>query len=294
LLDAPRFGREAGLAANLTVAREAVREPGTDEGAPTWAVAAIADLAADDVRWNATKALRVLVETPEPIDELLERALDSHDHQQRQLAAIVLQQRVQEPSDRLLEVTLEGLRVDELPFRGRGRTNGADNEARATAFLLLHAERMRPQLVRGLNAEDLQERFLCAYILGRSRCYSALPLTCNVLIEHLHDNEIRNDARMAADALHSLGASAMHYLLFAESDADDQALCMLRLIQDDIASMPRDAEAHQRRRERHPHAHANYDPTYPVDPVFALRSNYLYGWQALARCREAGESGDGC
>jgi hypothetical protein len=75
----------------------------------------IADLAHDDVRYNACLALTKLVGIGAPAVPQLRDALASSDHQQRQLAAMVLRRLDVPPDDLLLAVSVEGLRHDHLP-----------------------------------------------------------------------------------------------------------------------------------------------------------------------------------
>jgi len=240
----------------------------------------VADLADDHVRWNAGKAMRRLARIGAPAVPALQTALDSPDHQQRQLAATVLRRLVETPSDRLLEVTVEGLRYDRLPW-GDGRfTPAAHNEREGTVYLLAHARRVWPALIMGLDSQDGQERFLCAFLLGRSHCPTAVPRTCEILIEHLRDNRISGDALMSVNALYGLGRLALPFLVLAEPGADRQARQLLELLQLDIARPPRDARelAERRRMQRVTRVYA--DPAIELD----LRRSGSIAWgDAMSR-----------
>jgi len=196
----------------------------------------IRDLADDDERDNATRAMPELVALGAAAVPALLRALDSPDRQQRQLAAAVLR-RIDglTPSRRLLEVTVEGLGHDGIPDN---RMPYVFNAAEGADYLARHVDAAADALVRALDSDDAQQRFLAAYVIARTGRTWALARTCGLLIEHLEDNDVPNDASLACQALFGLGAPALPYLREqAESPEPQQRRLAMRLA-DDIRGAP--------------------------------------------------------
>jgi hypothetical protein len=239
----------------------------------------VAALRDDEIPGNASKALRILSRCDNRILPLLEGALDSDDHQQRQLAAIVLRDRVDEPSARLLEVSLEALRIDDLPQDRWRITKGAENAGHATNYLLPRLPAVADRLIANLSSEDRQERFLSAYLLARGRDARAAPRVCEILIEHLRDNQLFGDAALSADALYQYGMVARPYLIHAELHADEQAHGLLRLLQYDRSRALDSDAARRERRKQHRWATEHYDPVIPADPGRIMGHNPPQRWE---------------
>ena len=170
----------------------------------------VEELASDTVWMNATRALDALWETNAPPLQALHAALDSSDYQQRQLAADILRRKTEgTPQRRLLEVTVEGLRDDQYPLdcvSERRTYTYLFNASRGVIFLVEHGQHARDLLLAGLDSEDYQQRFLCAYALGMNGIRDRLADTISVLLFHLQDNDIGQDACMSCRALYRLAA----------------------------------------------------------------------------------------
>lgn len=244
----------------------------------------IADLASDDVRLNATLAFLRLWHRP-PV-ELLEEALNSPDYQQRQMAAGLLRSaEAYQPSVRLLEVTVEALRDDVHPRdRVRGTWTPPVNASDAVPFLVKHAEVAKEYLLAALDSDDPQQRFLCAYILGMNGIKDELPTVASILIPHLRDNDIFQDACMACSALYRLGEDVRPYLLEAIPNADGQQEKTIQLILADLEGPPTSSEGRAERRRLQDISISVYDPAlqyevYEID----FRSYKKYVDKALRR-----------
>lgn len=230
----------------------------------------IAELADDDQPWNAIHATWALHEQGGAAAAALQDALDSNDRQQRQLAAHLLR-RIEsyQPTDRLLEVTVEGLADDSLPREQRaGRRHACVfvfNAKEGTLYLLEHARRAERYLVEGLQSGDAQQRFLCAFILGRSGRTGAIDDAAPLLIEHLRDNDIRNDAMMSAAALYGFGVDVLPYLAAAVKNADQQQFELIRLITLDITDPPTTPAALRQRKRLHHVTQVYHDPIIEFD-----------------------------
>lgn len=200
----------------------------------------VRDLADDDARGNATRAIPKLVALGVSAAGALERALDSADHQQRQLAAAVLR-RIEglPPSRRLLEITVEGLRHDGIP---KGVQPYVFNAAEGVDYLARHVDAAADVLARALDSDDAQQRFAAAYVIARTGRTWALDRTCGLLIAHLEDNDVPNDASLACQALFGLGAPALPYLRRVETSPDPQQRRLAMRLVDDIVA-PRSADA---------------------------------------------------
>lgn len=243
-------------------------ETSSDSGSQ--AEALIADLAHDDVRWNAEHAHWDLRAMDDPPIDLLEAALDSPDYQQRQFAAQILRYFDQEdPSMRLIEVTYEGLRDDQYPDGrdpARPTYNYLPNAAGGMRFLMKHHLKARKWLLRGLDSDDPQQRFLCAFVLGMNGVQDRLADTAAVLLLHLRDNDIPGDACMACPALYRLGPKVRPFLLAALDDADTQQEEAIRLLLLDFESPPETEDDLWRRLLMQNLTEHIFDPALEFDP----------------------------
>ncbi|HPF15619.1 MAG TPA: hypothetical protein PLJ12_15250, partial [Planctomycetota bacterium] len=204
----------------------------------------VQDLHDDDIRWNATDAFHMLDTCFPAAQGPLEAALHSDDWQQRQLAAYLLAKHFDPQASidpKFWEVLVEALADDDLP-------ETIPNAQQATRILTDYGEPALPYLVRGLDAMDSQQHFLCACILAWRGETQARAKTIQILIEHLQDNDFDCDARLACHALYTLGPPVQPYLEAAWSDADAQARPLITLILDELVLPPNTWEESQRRR----------------------------------------------
>jgi hypothetical protein len=222
----------------------------------------VADLLDDHVPGNATAARAQLTRAGAQVAPALERALASTDRQQRVLAALILWELPREPSLPLLEFTVGETR------------RGSDLTGAAVRWLLEHEPSARRLLTAGVGSEDAQQRFLCAFLLGRAGRRDALGRTCWTLIEHLGDNEIRGDALMAAHALWRLGEPVLPFVRAARPGADRQAGGLLDLVELDIHAPPGTRQELARRRARHDVTGVYDDPVVQLD----LRRSVVATW----------------
>lgn len=223
----------------------------------------ISDLRSDDVRWNAVLALNDLIwhRGPEKVP-LLEEALDSDDWQQRQLAAEALRLvRDHHPSERLCEVTVEGLKDDDLPglYDPKGCVF-AFNAASGVRYLLAHARSGTPYLEAALDSDDPQQRYLSAYVLGATGRYEQVEKIVKILIPHLKNDNVFENACMAAYALCHLGKPALAYLRPHVNAPDEQQRSAVKLIVKDIESPPETRADLVSRKRLHNLSSSIYDP----------------------------------
>lgn len=213
-----------------------------EDAAPLTAAEAetlVTALADDDTRSNANDAARELRWRHSPdAARALERVLDSPDLQQRSFAAMLLAYtNPAAPSPRLLEVLVEGLANNGYP-RSPEACNAIYDAAVGSRYLLDHAEAAKPFLIPGLRSEDLQQRFLCAFLLGQAGVTDELDRCVEILIPHLRDNSIPDDACAASHALYRLGPGVLPHLQAALKDADEQQRALIVLIARDLADPP--------------------------------------------------------
>lgn len=201
-----------------------------------WAVRLmIGELHSDDVRWNADKAIDLFNDYPrEMTTPLLTAALNSDDYQQRQIAAAILRDWPSfVPTDDLLRVTVEGLRNDWGDDHGYSTYTGF-NAHQGWEYLSRHGAEAEAHLAKGLESDDLQQRYLCAGLVAVTRRLSLLDRACAILIDGLGDDDVSNNAKLAVTSLMSLGEPALPYLEKAAEDDDAQrrqvALLMIRRI----------------------------------------------------------------
>jgi hypothetical protein len=250
---------------------------------PQVIVQAFAD---DNMRFNATRMMWNFYVARNRNDggvlasaiPALEEALFSPDWQQRQFCAAALRcLPYYNPSERMLDVTVEGLRNDELP-RGLRLADGArtwspvSNATAGTTYLLGHADLASDFLLDGLESDDDQQRFLCAYILGMSGHTRALPLAAEILIEHLQDNDIDGDAVWATAALYRFGPRVIP-ILERVRPADEQQRRAVSLILLDLLDPPDSRESLEGRRKILNLSTMYYDPAIEYEHGrVALRS----------------------
>lgn len=216
-----------------------------------------------------------------PIAEL-QAALDSSDWQQRQMASGLLwrllqpeDRRVQRPdiptwryesqgevTQRLLEVTIEGLRHDALPISEDGEFyNFVFNAGYGVRNLARHAVQARPLLEAGLDSDDRQQRLLCAMVLGLGGVAGSAALAAPILLPHLRDNDTPEDAKWAVHALYGFGEAVLPMLREALPDADRQQSELIELLILDVTSPPTS------RKELEARAALNSIATSVLDPA---------------------------
>ncbi|GAB4549069.1 MAG: hypothetical protein Tsb0013_10070 [Phycisphaerales bacterium] len=242
--------------------------------------ALIEDLRDDDVRWNADRAMDALVRMrPAPV-AALEAVLDSEDWQQRQLACQVLWRLYDgryypsreagappenpngvELSDRLLEVSVEALRDDEMPYGPRG--NAMLHNAKWCYFrLVTHAERAKAHLRRGLSSDDPQQRLLCALALGNGGVSECVDEVLPILLPHLEDNDIEKDACWCVRAIYRMGDAALVALVRAREVATDrQQRDLLELLILNLSGPPETRRELEARRRLNTITDTVHDPT---------------------------------
>ncbi|MFT3685587.1 MAG: hypothetical protein QM783_11770 [Phycisphaerales bacterium] len=211
---------------------ESVREIPLWQWQQRWAVSLyIDDLRDDDVANNADDALYTLEWFPQAMTTpLLEAALRSNDHQQRQYAASILRGRSGfVPTDDLLRVIVEALEDD---YTGKRMSwLGMGNARECFDYLLARPGVAEAYIGRGIASKDGQQRFLCAVIAAATRREALAAQACPVLIDSLGNDGVSENAKFAAAALLRLGTPALPYLEPACSDDDDQrrqVACLLR------------------------------------------------------------------
>ena len=182
----------------------------------------VGDLRDDDVSYNADSAMYSINWFPDEITTpLLEAALRSDDHQQRQYAGSMLRDRKGfVATDDLLRVIVEGLADDRVNDRTSWLAMG--NARVNFDYLLAHPGAGESYIAQGLRSADSQQRLLCAVIAAATRREALLPSACPILIDSLGNDGVAENAKFSAAALLKLGTPALVYLEPACKDADDQ------------------------------------------------------------------------
>lgn len=228
-------------------------ERGADDPPPTIAEL-VEDLRDDDTDWNCLYSLNQLRQMGLKAKPELERALESTDLQQRQGAAVLLCGiEGSEPSERLLDVLVEGLANDQFPYEHRFQREGSYtylfNASCGVKFLADHADKAETKLIKAMESSDLQQRFLAAVALGFGGRSNAAIRAAAILIPHLRDNRIPCDAVLAAGALYRFGTTVSPALVKAlDAPVDRQQAEVLRLILRDLNRPPVTAEDFKERR----------------------------------------------
>lgn len=193
-----------------------------------YAALLVRNLASDEVRGNAGHAGWLLTQLEHEGVVALLGALKSADYQQRQLAADHLRSMEGfELNQDLLRVTVEGLRDDRFPFDPGTALDSSTwtwstNARDGTAFLVTYARPAQAFIAQGLASDDRQQRLLCAAIAGWGGLDELAPVAAPILIEHLADNDMQGDAKIAYAALVAFGAHARGALESAIESPDTQ------------------------------------------------------------------------
>ena len=191
----------------------------------------------------------------------LEAALDSTDWQQRQMAAEILRGiETFMPTNRLLEVTVEGLRDDALPFDENGAGVFVFNAFSGTQYLLQHPREGTEILITALESDDSQQRFLAAYVLGATGRGNATQRITEILLPHLQDDDVWGNACMAVYALYHLGPDVLPFLEPYRDSKDEQQRQAVQLVRMDLENPPRTEEERLVRRKVHTLSELHPDP----------------------------------
>lgn len=176
--------------------------------------ATIEELRSDAIGWNALEAQGYLAEHVEDAKALLAEALMSDDDQQRDLAKDLLRE-TSATGDVFMR--LLRLSVDDLcSGRGQSRTR------RGFQYLVEHAAAAEELLDKGMNSNDPRQRLLCAAVAGCAGRTRLLDRATPILVIHLAENAIENDAVLAARALAGFGAAVAQPLEPSRQRGDEQ------------------------------------------------------------------------
>ena len=175
----------------------------TDGTVTGWSATVLAarlanDLHHDGERWNAYRAARLLEQLWPQSNMALERMLGSGDAQARLIAADILRRKSITPSPALLRACINDLRNDSSEvnwYLSQG------NALSAAAYLVRWAQDAEPLLAHAMRSDDWQQRLLAAAVAGHACRLSLIDQAAPVLIEHLRDNSMSGDAKVAAPAL---------------------------------------------------------------------------------------------
>ncbi len=238
-LEAPRETRVSALEPELLAPAVDETEPGLAL-TPREIAGLVADLRDDDVKGNALRAVRRLSQGDDDVVVPLEGALRSNDWQQRQLAAMALVDRqYAAPSQVLADVLVEGLEERDWndgspdafdPHPQIDLYTGFDIHEHSREVLSwappLYAL-AEPGIARLLTSASSPTRFSAARVLAVHRSALARERVLATLIEHLEDNQIAGDARIALPAIAGYGAEALPALEHAWPGRDEQQRALL-------------------------------------------------------------------
>lgn len=192
----------------------------------------VRDLRDDDIAGNALNAMWQLMNIGCDARPVLERALHGDDYQAIHAAASILRRFCpdDEPSDRLLEVTL-----DLLSLNGYEDWDHQWLFTPGEAFEYLCEQtnaypQIRGRLIEWLDRGNDVERMQAAVLLGIRGETAYAPRLVRILAPHLADNDLKADAAAAAHALYRLGPVVRPHLEPYRASADRQQAEMADLI----------------------------------------------------------------
>lgn len=220
----------------------------------------ITALRADHVSWNGLQAEDLLSELPDAeITALLRDALTDPDWQCRQAAAGLLRTREDDPTDLLIEVTLESLRADASDHSVFGALSSPARSA--VRWLVTHPGSGTNALRALLEAGDGQQRFFAAWLLGMRGDHDSSERICAELIPLLRSDGAYSTAVWAIRALYRLGPVARPAVEAARAHADAQQSACIDLLLRDWVDPPR-SRSEAARRGRVPISVLYHDPAW--------------------------------
>ena len=174
---------------------------------------AVDDLASDDQNGNAERAEDFLRSRVDQARPMLLNAMHSADQQQRRAVLNLLRQT--ETTGDVFQALLQ-LSVEELRSTTPGSKRTAFN------YLSRHAAAADPLLRDAMQGDDAMQRLLCAAAAGCGGHQPLIDVATPILISHLADNSIRDDAIIAARALWGFGRNVLPLLEPVRSSTDEQ------------------------------------------------------------------------
>ncbi|HEX3133199.1 MAG TPA: HEAT repeat domain-containing protein, partial [Planctomycetota bacterium] len=194
----------------------------------------------DGVYWNGERAralLRFLGESA--ATSLLRAALDDADYQCRQAVAGLLRQMEDDPSERLVAVTIEGMLTDRsTPDRPVGIDFWGNNVRACVRWLVTHPGIGDAPLRTALGTTDVQQRFYAAWLLAMRGDATSTEAICRELMPRLRADHVSADALWAIRALYRLGPTAAPVAQATLATADEQQAAYLNLLLRDWSDPP--------------------------------------------------------
>ena len=263
----------------------------------------------DNIRHNLDRALPVLLSHPDLTPGFMYEQLDHEDWQVRQIMAREIWKRTspgsirrvytsylnEDPPDptarngsahpdypiteTLVRVTIEGLRDDTTPYdfpRRRGLCYA--NASFGLSVLTPIAHEWSELLIRAMDSDDPQQRVLSATILGYGGVESAAQRACEILLPHLRDNDLYDDAKFCAPVLFAFGDVILPHLSEALPSADAQQRDLILLLIKNLKTPPRTDE------ERRANARYNTITGSVHDPVSSPAPTSMF-WLSQLRDR---------
>ncbi len=187
----------------------------------------IAELESDKQWHNGWRAARQLYDLWPYSAAALESALRSDDRQARILAAWVLREKLLSPTESLLRACVEDLSDDPCDLDPSVRL---ENAALAARYLVRYPDEARPFVEEAMRHGDWQQRLLGAAIAAQGRISDLFGVAAPILIDHLGDNDIQNDALLATRSLLQMGEQVADALEERRHDADLQRRQLCRAL----------------------------------------------------------------
>lgn len=214
----------------------------------------------DDIRHNLTKASAVFWSHPDLTPEYVYSALNHEDWQVRQIICRAIWQQTTDrvvwtprsksgeewagvdkktiPADPdytitadLIRVTIEGLRHDTTPYDfSRRRGLVYYNASFGVSRLIPIAHDWVDELEVAMESDDHQQRLLAAYILARGGVAQSVERASQILLPHLRDNDLSEDAKFCVYGLGGFGPELLPHLKEAMPAADPQQRDLIALL----------------------------------------------------------------
>jgi hypothetical protein len=234
----------------------------------------------DDIRGNLISARNALLTHPDLKSKHLYVALNHEDWQVRQVVCEIIWNMQRDPgyivTEDLVSVTIEGLKNDTTPIdRERHRGLIYFNATLGVSKLIPIARQWKHLLEPILESEDRQQQFLAAYILARGGIHESAERVSEILLPHLRDNNIPEDAKFAVYALGGMGPELLPYLTDALVSADHQQRDLIQLLMVNIMNPPITQSEIESRAQYNAITSSVHDPSSQQSPSYWSWMNAL-------------------
>jgi hypothetical protein len=170
-----------------------------------------------------------------------ELKLHSDSYEEQQYAANLLRALLKYPSSKLIEVTVEGLKSDNVKY----------NAIEGMKYLNRYIHASKSSLYDAVNTEDKQQKFLAAYILSTKLGFEnpAYRKSFQILAARLTYNVTPHDASYSYDAIFKMGYGVKDMVEeLLKKTKDDQQREILTALKEDFTNFQQKSKIARKKR----------------------------------------------